>query len=416
MNLPTDQRNEAYELELIAKAFRAISGETSYEGAARALLREAINYCRATRGAVLLSEGEELLAKAGAIFPSGRTGHFISQPPLSEFRMPEELNVRVLTRREIVVRETAADNTALVEPIARAAKRITQLFLPLAHQGCTIGVLYLESDQNAQSFVDKRVSVLSMLASHATVLFEFARLFEAFRETNLWAIKGQEIGRMGSYRWNTRTRVFRTSRECRRIFDLDLDANSVPYDTFRSRIHSNDLLDLERALTDAVSTRSPFDYEYRVVHRDGVTLNVHAVGQCDYGPDGDVELEGIITDVSDRMASERALVEARNELVKASRLPAVGELAGSIAHEISQPLTIIVMCAEVCLRSLVYRPAKLDDVRKYAALVIEQAYRVSNVINGGKRAPIAENDMRTAPSINEVSFEGLSATKNRHSI
>jgi C4-dicarboxylate-specific signal transduction histidine kinase len=95
-------------------------------------------------------------------------------------------------------------------------------------------------------------------------------------------------------------------------------------------------------------------------------------------------LEGIITDVTDRKVSERALADARNELARVSRLASVGELAGSIIHEVNQPLTRIVMSAETCLQCLAQGTDKLDAARKSATLVIEQAYSASDVITGLK--------------------------------
>jgi C4-dicarboxylate-specific signal transduction histidine kinase len=221
-----------------------------------------------------------------------------------------------------------------------------------------------------------------MLASQTAVSFESVRLFEALRETNMWMVRGQKIGRMGSYRWNTRTLLSRASRECYRIFDIDLEINPVPFEVFSSRIHADDLPALEQALTEAVSTKSPFSHEYRVVHRDGTTLYVAAVGQFDVGPIGDVELEGIITDITERKAAEQALADARNELARAVRLASLGELAGSIVHEINQPLTGIIMSAEACLRWLARDPVELNEARKSSARVIEQGRRASDVISG----------------------------------
>jgi hypothetical protein len=73
--------NETFELGLIAKAFQAISKEISYRGLAKALLQAALGYSGAVRGAVLLSEGDELLAKADASFPRERAKIFASHPP-----------------------------------------------------------------------------------------------------------------------------------------------------------------------------------------------------------------------------------------------------------------------------------------------------------------------------------------------
>jgi signal transduction histidine kinase len=375
--------NEQQEFERIAGASQKIAKEINYEGVAKALLTEALSYCEATRSGVLLSEASELLAKADATFPRReRTRFFASQPPAREFRLSADLSERIFGRQETVLREAASEDSALIDPAEPPSRAISQLFLPLVYQECTIGVLYLESDRGVQIFTPRCVSVMSMLASQAASSFESARLFEALRETNMWMVRGQEIGRMGSYRWCTRTLLSRGSRERYRILDLDLDMNSVPFEVIKSRVHPDDRPGFEQALTEALNTRSAFSHEYRIVHRDGVTLDVVGVAQVDQGPGGDLELDGIVMDITERKAAERALADARRELARALRLASVGELAGSIIHEINQPLTLLVMSAESCLISLERSPAELDEARKFATRIIEQAYRAAEVISG----------------------------------
>jgi len=398
--------SETYELEAIAKAFQRISKEISYEGLAKSLLNEALNYSGAARGGVLLREEGELLAKADASFSRARAKLLISHPPGTEFRLPAELNERVLVRQQTVVRQIDSRDSALVGSDGPPPRCITQLCLPLVHQERTIGVLYLESERR-NTFTPKCISMVSMLASQAAVSFESTQLFEALRETNLWMVKGQQIGRMGSYRWNTRTLLSRASRECYRMFDIDLDINPVPFEVFKSRIHPDDFPALEQALTEAVSTKSPFGREYRIVHRSGSIVHVAAVGQFDLGPTGDVELEGIITDITDRKAAERALTDARIELARAVRLASLGELAGSIVHEINQPLTGIIMSAEACLRWLARDPAESGEARKSATRVIEQGRRASDVV-AGLRSLVRDTKLRfTEVQINDAIDEIL---------
>ena len=374
--------NETHELERIAKAFQIISKEMSYQGLAEILLREALSYSGAVRGGVLLSEGAELLAKADASFPREKAKFFTSHPPAVEFRLPADLSERVLRRQETVVRRTTWQSSALIDPAEQPSRKVTQLCMPLVHQEWTIGVLYLESERDEEIFTERCVWVMSMLASQAAVSFETVRLFEALRETNMWMIKGQEIGRMGSYRWNTRTLLSRASRECYRIFDIDLAVNPVPFEVFKSRVHADDFPALEQALAEALSTKSPFSHEYRVVHRDRRTLHVVAVGQFDVGPTGDLELEGIITDITAQKAADQALADARNELSRAVRLASLGELAGSIVHEINQPLTGIIASGEACLRWLTRAPPETGEAQKSATRVIEEGRRAHEVVTG----------------------------------
>jgi len=400
------------ELELIAQAFRAVAKEISYAGLANALLKVALEYSGAVRGAVLLSEGGDLLARADASFTRERAKVLASHPSVGQFRLPADLSEKVLTRQEIVIGRDGRNASALIDPTAGPAKSgFALLCLPLIHQEQTIGLLYLEAEGEQETFTSKCVSVMSMLASQAAVAFESAQLFEALRETNMWMVKGQEIGRMGSYRWNTRTLLSRASRECYRIFDIDLNINPVPFEVFRDRIHPDDFPALEQALGEAVSTKSPFSHAYRIVHGDGTILQVVAVGQFDLGPSGDVELQGIITDVTEQKASEQAFADARAELARAARLASLGELAGSIVHEVNQPLTGIMMSAEACLRWLAREPADTSEARKSAMRIVEQALRASHVVNGLKSLVRNAELHFTEVQINEAVEEVLLLSK-----
>lgn len=374
--------NDARELELIAHALQSISKETTYEGLAEALLREALVYSRANRGGVLLSAGGQLLDRADASFPRENTKFFISDPPNAEFRLPMDIDEKVLGRRETIVRQVDGKLSALIEPLKSTPKEIMQLALPLVHQEQTIGILYLESCPKEELFKPRSVWMMSILASQAAVSFESARLFEALRETNRLMVKGQEIGQMGSYRWNTRTLLSRGSREIYRILGLDLRVNPVPFQAFRDRVHPDDLPALEIALANALNARSPFSHEYRVVHKDGKIFSVLAVGQFDMGPTGDLELEGIIIDIAAQKTAEQALIDARAELAQASSLASAGEMAGSIIHEMNQPLTGILMSAEACLRWLARVPAHPEEALKSAKRVLEQGRRATEVTAG----------------------------------
>jgi signal transduction histidine kinase len=376
--------NEKCELERIAKALRSISKEICHRGVAEALLAAALGYSGAVRGAVMLSKGGKLLEQADASFLPERESVIVSHPPASKFQLPVELSERVFRRQETVVRYDGSELSAFIEPAASAGQDISLLCLPLIHQEETIGVLYLESRRWQRAFESKCVSVVSMLASQAAVSFELAQVFEALRETNIWMVKSQEIGRVGVYWWNTRTLLSRVSQELHRIFDVDLDINPVPFEVFKDRVHPDDFPALERAIAKAVSTRSPFNHEYRVVHKDGTILQVVAMGQVDVGPSGDVELQGTISDVTKQKASEQAVTDARAELARAAGLASLGELGGSIIHEVNQPLTGITMSAEACLLWLDRDPADLNEARKSAMRVIDQARRASEVVDGLK--------------------------------
>ena len=60
----------------------------------------------------------------------------------------------------------------------------------------------------------------------------------------------------------------------------------------------------------------------------------------------------MVRDVTEQKQSQQALNQTQADLSRVSRLTALGEFAASIAHEIRQPLTGILVNATTCLRWL----------------------------------------------------------------
>jgi signal transduction histidine kinase len=79
-------------------------------------------------------------------------------------------------------------------------------------------------------------------------------------------------------------------------------------------------------------------------------------------------------------ASEQRLLDAQMELARINRVTKAGQLAASIAHEVNQPLTAIVVNAEACLRWLDHGTPDLDVVRRSVEWIINDGNRASEVI------------------------------------
>jgi two-component system sensor histidine kinase/response regulator len=107
---------------------------------------------------------------------------------------------------------------------------------------------------------------------------------------------------------------------------------------------------------------------------------------------------------------ELALAESKLELARVNRIATVGELTASIAHEINQPLTAIVMSASAALDWISLEPPHLAEARQTLAKSILEANRASAVI-ARIRALLAKAapEIRTL-NMNDVAREVLSLT------
>jgi C4-dicarboxylate-specific signal transduction histidine kinase len=91
---------------------------------------------------------------------------------------------------------------------------------------------------------------------------------------------------------------------------------------------------------------------------------------------------GLIHDITERVQAERSVRGAEAELARASRLTAVGNFAGSIIHEINQPLGAIITSAEACLRWLDRREPEIEEARVAALRLVAAGRRVTSVVSG----------------------------------
>jgi C4-dicarboxylate-specific signal transduction histidine kinase len=85
-------------------------------------------------------------------------------------------------------------------------------------------------------------------------------------------------------------------------------------------------------------------------------------------------------EIGEKQRVEGAMLEARGELARTSRVTTVGELTASIAHEINQPLGALVTNADASLRWLDHEPPNLEEARAAVRRVVEEGHRASQIV------------------------------------
>jgi len=103
-----------------------------------------------------------------------------------------------------------------------------------------------------------------------------------------------------------------------------------------------------------------------------------------------------------RLRSEQEVEAERTALAHLSRVAVLGELSGSLAHELNQPLTAILSNAQAAQRMLGRDPFCVTQIEEILADIIENDRRASQVI-GRVRGFIRKESPEIAPlSVNEV--------------
>ena len=113
--------------------------------------------------------------------------------------------------------------------------------------------------------------------------------------------------------------------------------------------------------------------------KDGSVIPIE-VGLTPIVEAGHVSILASIVDISARKQSEQALARQRNELAHLSRVTILGELSGSLAHELNQPLTSILSNAQAAQRFMAQANPNLDEVREILADIVSEDRRAGEVI------------------------------------
>jgi len=77
---------------------------------------------------------------------------------------------------------------------------------------------------------------------------------------------------------------------------------------------------------------------------------------------------------------KEATFEARSQLAHIARVTTLGEMTATIAHEVNQPLTAVLINGNACLHWLDAEPPDLNEARKNIANIVRDANRASRIV------------------------------------
>jgi len=190
-----------------------------------------------------------------------------------------------------------------------------------------------------------------------------------------------------------------TSEELRRFTPLDISVED------EREINRTLFLELQQG------RRQNYQIVKRLQRKDGrviwVRIYTFAVHATDFTPD---MYFGLVIDITESKNAEQALLIAQSELTRMSQLTTVGAMAASIAHEINQPLAAIVTQGQAGMRWLSRATPDLKEAADSLRRIVENADRVSTIINGIRAMFKTDSGAKTDLEISELVLEVLSFT------
>jgi PAS domain S-box-containing protein len=186
--------------------------------------------------------------------------------------------------------------------------------------------------------------------------------------------------KLGLWVWDMSRNDFWVSGRGKQLFGYPPDAK-LTLELLGARIHAEDRPMRDELLQRALAGTGDYDPVYRVQLPDGAVRWVATHGHVEFNHDGEpILMRGVSVDITERKQAEQAMEQQRSELTHLARVATVNELSSSLAHELNQPLGIILSNAQAAQRLVVQEPPDLAEVRDILADIVSEDQRASEVI------------------------------------
>jgi PAS domain S-box-containing protein len=173
------------------------------------------------------------------------------------------------------------------------------------------------------------------------------------RKSESQLAQAQQIARLGTWEWDIAKNKVSWSEETRRLYGRRPEDSELSMETCLERIHPEDQTMVKEVIAEALRTRQPYTCEHRVLLLDGTQRNVSGRGEVIVNGSGEpVKIIGTVQDVTDLKQARQALRRSEDLLLQSQKMEAVGRLAGGVAHDFNNILTVIDGYCAMALPSL----------------------------------------------------------------
>ena len=404
-------------VHVVARALSDESGSGEFVGAV-------MDVTAAKQAEQTLRESEAYLAEAQRL---SHTGSWASIPALGEIRYLSEECYRVLgfdphggrPRFETFYQRIHPDDRAMFREAVETAEREKAGFetdYRIVHPGGEFRDIHVV----AHPVFNPSGGLVEYVGTVMDVT-ERRRAEEKLRHSEAYLAEAQKLTHTGSWVWAVaERRASHLSEEWYRVYGFDPNEGIPDWNKPVQRMHPDDRARWQQVFNRAISEKSDYEAEYRILLPDGAVRHIHSVGHPVLEASGRlVQFVGSSSDVTERKQAEEALRQTQAELARISRITTMGELTASLAHEVNQPIAAAATDASTCLRWLERDQPDLEEARAAASRAVKDAARAAEIMSRIRSLFKKEISQRELVDVNDIirgMIELLRSEATRYSV
>jgi len=197
----------------------------------------------------------------------------------------------------------------------------------------------------------------------------------ALRENERRYKSTQQMGEVGNWEYDIPNETFWGSDEVRRMYGFDLLTDDFTVEEVESCIPERERV--HQALVDLIEREKPYDIEFEIRPVDGSPMRIiRSIASLERDASGDpAKIMGVVQDITRQKEAEEEKFKLESQLHQAQKLESVGRLAGGVAHDFNNILSVIIGYAELAMDDLDQSEPLYGDL----AEIVNAAKRSRNI-------------------------------------
>jgi two-component system cell cycle sensor histidine kinase/response regulator CckA len=215
-----------------------------------------------------------------------------------------------------------------------------------------------------------------------------------------------EAAGMGLWSWDAVSDTVVWDKQTCLIFGCEPGAGPATYPDYLKMIHPEDRTAVSESIAEALRTGVYRDVEHRIARPDGTVRWLVGKGALFRSPDGALlKIVGGVVDITEQVEAGRAEAQKAASLMHAHQMEMVGRLAGGLAHDFNNFLTVINGYAELLLAELVATDPRRETLERILRAGESAAELTGQLLAYGRKQvlqPIALDLNRTLTALHPL--------------